>query len=259
MTLQVSIRGIGLLGPGLADWTLGQALLCEGGGWQRTATVIPPPQRLPATERFQFLTGQYVDILLKDGKRRSFSLANAPHDDAFLQLHIRLVPGGLFTEHVFNGRKERDILRLNGPHGSFTLREESDKPMILLAGGTGFAPLKSLIEHALHEACQRPMVLYWGARAVVDLYLADLPRRWAAEHPHFRYVPVLSEPQPEDAWAGRTGLVHQAVMTDFPDLSGHEVYACGAPAMIDAARRDFTARCRLPEEAFFSDAFTFST
>ncbi|MBK7900106.1 MAG: CDP-6-deoxy-delta-3,4-glucoseen reductase [Azonexus sp.] len=221
--------------------------------------VIELHLRLPASERLQFLAGQYVDILLKDGKRRSFSMANAPHDDAFLQLHIRHVPGGLFTDQVFSTLKARDILRLNGPHGSFTLREESDKPMILLAGGTGFAPLKSLIEHALHEACQRPMVLYWGARAVVDLYLADLPRRWAAEHPHFRYVPVLSEPQPEDAWAGRTGLVHQAVMTDFPDLSGHEVYACGAPAMIDAARRDFTARCRLPEEAFFSDAFTFST
>ncbi|KXB31107.1 CDP-6-deoxy-delta-3,4-glucoseen reductase [Dechloromonas denitrificans] len=221
--------------------------------------VIEMHLRLPASERLQFLAGQYIDILLKDGKKRSFSLANAPHDDAVLQLHIRYVPGGLFTEQVFNSIKVRDILRFNGPHGSFYLREESTKPMIMLAGGTGFAPLKAIVEHAIAEECTRPIHIYWGAKARVDLYQNALPEQWAAAHPNIRYIPVLSEPAVDDAWPGRTGLVHQAVMADFPDLSGHQVYACGAPVMIDAAKRDFTARCGLPEEEFFADAFTFST
>jgi CDP-4-dehydro-6-deoxyglucose reductase len=154
--------------------------------------------------------------------------------------------------------KVKDILRFNGPHGSFFLREDSPKPMILLAGGTGFAPLKAIVEHALAEDCRREMVIYWGARARVDLYLDALPRAWAAAYANIRYVPVLSEPAGDDAWSGRTGLVHQAVMADFPDLSGHQVYACGAPGMIDAARQDFTAACRLPAEEFFADAFTFA-
>ena len=215
--------------------------------------------RLPANERLQFLAGQYIDILLKDGKRRSFSLANAPHDDAFLQLHIRHVPGGLFTGQVFSTMKVRDIMRINGPHGTFTLREESPKPMILLAGGTGFAPIKAIVEHALAENCQRPMTIYWGARTKVDLYQTALPEAWAAQHGHIKYVPVLSEPAADDGWQGRTGFVHQAVMTDFPDLSGHQVYACGAPVMIDAAQRDFTTVCGLPEGEFFADSFTFQT
>ncbi|MBL8432658.1 MAG: CDP-6-deoxy-delta-3,4-glucoseen reductase [Dechloromonas sp.] len=215
--------------------------------------------KLPASERLQFLAGQYIDILLKDGKRRSFSLANAPHDDALLQLHIRHVAGGLFTDQVFSTMKQRDILRFSGPYGSFHLREDSTKPMVLLAGGTGFAPIKAIVEHAIAEDCARPMHIYWGARARVDLYQNTLPEQWAAHHAQIRYVPVLSEPASDDRWTGRTGLVHQAVLTDFPDLSGHQVYACGAPAMIDAALRDFTALCKLPEEEFFADAFTYST
>lgn len=220
--------------------------------------VIELHLRLPASERLQFLAGQYIDILLKDGKKRSFSLANAPHDDAVLQLHIRHVPGGLFTEQVFSSMKVRDILRFNGPHGSFYLREESTKPMIMLAGGTGFAPLKAIVEHAIAEECTRPIDIYWGAKAKVDLYQNALPEQWAATHPNIRYIPVLSEPAADDAWPGRTGLVHQAVLADFPDLSGYQVYACGAPVMIDAAKRDFMAQ-GLPEEEFFADAFTFST
>ncbi len=220
--------------------------------------VIALHLRLPASERLQFWAGQYIDILLKDGKKRAFSLANAPHDDAVLQLHIRHVPGGLFTEQVFTTMKVRDILRFNGPHGSFYLREESAKPIILLAGGTGFAPIKAIVEHAIAEECARPMVIYWGAKGRVDLYQNALPEGWAAAHANIRYVPVLSEPAAGDAWAGRAGLVHQAVMADFPNLSGHQVYACGSPAMIDAARGDFVARCGLPEEEFFADAFTFS-
>jgi CDP-4-dehydro-6-deoxyglucose reductase len=220
--------------------------------------VIEIHLRLPANERLQFWAGQYIDILLKDGKKRSYSLANAPHDDAVLQLHIRHVPGGLFTEQVFSTLKVRDILRFNGPHGTFYLREDSTKPMILLAGGTGFAPIKAIVEHAIAEKCQRPMFIYWGAKARVDLYQNALPEKWAAEHANITYVPVLSEPASGDAWNGRTGFVHAAVLADFPDLSGYQAYACGAPVMIDAARRDFTAQ-GLPEEEFFADAFTFST
>jgi CDP-4-dehydro-6-deoxyglucose reductase len=220
--------------------------------------VIEMRLRLPANERLQFWAGQYIDILLKDGKKRSFSLANAPHDDAVLQLHIRHVAGGLFTEQVFSTMKVRDILRFNGPHGSFYLREDSSKPMILLAGGTGFAPIKAIVEHAIAEKCQRPIYIYWGAKARVDLYQNALAEQWAGEHANITYVPVLSEPAASDAWSGRTGFVHQAVLADFPDLSGYQVYACGAPVMIDVARRDFTTTRQLPEEEFFADAFTFS-
>lgn len=214
--------------------------------------------KLPANERLQFLAGQYIEFLLKDGKRRAFSIANAPHDDQSLELHVRLVPGGSFTHHVFDGMKEKEILRFEGPHGSFYLREDSAKPIVFVAGGTGFAPIKGVIEHALHVQCTRPMTLFWGARRPVDLYMNDLALQWAREHPHFRYVPVVSDAQPEDHWSGATGLVHQQVMADFPDLSGHQVYVCGAPAMVDAARSDFSETCGLPPDEFFADAFTFA-
>ncbi len=214
--------------------------------------------KLPANERLQFLAGQYIEFLLKDGKRRAFSLASAPHDDDCLQLHLRLNPGGTFTEHVFHAMKEKEILRFEGPHGSFFLREDSTKPIILLAGGTGFAPIKSVIEHAIHNHITRPMTLYWGAKNRAGLYLPDLPVQWTAAHKHFAYVPVLSEPAATDAWTGRTGLVHEAVLADLGtlgNLSGHQVYVCGAPAMVEAARRDFTAR-GLPEDEFYADVFT---
>jgi CDP-4-dehydro-6-deoxyglucose reductase len=212
--------------------------------------------KLPANERLQFLAGQYLEFLLRDGTRRSFSMANPPHDDELIQLHVRHVPGGSFTDHVFGKMKERDILRFEGPHGTFFLREDSDKPIVFVASGTGFAPIKSVIEHALAEEVKRPMTLYWGGRRPKDLYLNDLPLKWAAEHPGFRYVPVISDALPEDAWTGRTGFVHRAVMEDFPDLSGHQVYACGVPVMVDAARSDFVARCGLPEDEFYADSFT---
>jgi CDP-4-dehydro-6-deoxyglucose reductase len=212
--------------------------------------------KLPANERLMFLPGQYIDILLKDGTRRSFSMANAPHDDEFVQLHVRHVPGGAFTGHVFATMKERDILRFEGPFGTFFLRDESDKPIVFVASGTGFAPIKAVIDAALKKGTKRPMTLYWGARRPKDLYLSALPERWAVEHPGFKYVPVVSDALAEDRWNGRTGFVHRAVMEDLPDLSGVQVYACGVPIMVDSARRDFIEKCGLPESEFFSDSFT---
>ena len=211
--------------------------------------------KLPSNERLQFLAGQYIDFLLKDGKRRSFSLANSPEDDGLLELHIRHVPGGQFTDHVFGKMKEKEIMRISGPYGSFFLRE-SDKPAIFVAGGTGFAPMKSLLKHAFQHEIQREFVLYWGAKTLADLYQASVPGEWQQEHANFGFIPVLSNALPEDNWPGRTGFVHQAVLADFADLSGYEVYACGAPPMIDAARREFTAR-GLPEDAFFADSFEY--
>lgn len=214
--------------------------------------------KLPSNERMQFLAGQYIEFLMKDGKRRAFSLANAPHNDEFLELHIRLVPGGAFTEYVFNEMPEKTILRIEGPFGSFYLREDSKRPIIFLAGGTGFAPIKGMIEHALHKNVTREMVLYWGVKTLEDLYMPALPKAWAGMYPNLKFVPVLSAPLETDAWKGRTGLVHQAVLDDFADLSGHQVYCCGAPVMVDAALASFKAR-GLPSDEFFSDAFTYAT
>lgn len=219
-----------------------------------SADVMVLHVKLPATERLQFLAGQYIDILMKDGQRRSLSIANAPHDDALLQLHLRNY-GGPFSDHVFNRMKEKDILRFEGPLGTFFLREDSDRPIILLASGTGFAPIKAIIEHALFKGIARPMTLYWGGRVRSDLYMNALAESWQREH-RIHYVPVLSEARPEDNWTGRTGFVHHAVMEDFPDLSGHQAYACGAPVMVEAAHRDFTSQCKLPDAEFYSDAFT---
>ena len=210
--------------------------------------------RLPANERLQFLAGQYIDILTKSGLRRSLSIANAPHDDDVLQLHLRNY-GGPFSHYVFETLKEKDILRLEGPLGTFFMREDSDKPMILLASGTGFAPVKAIIEHAIHQKIPRPMTLYWGCRVRADLYLNALAESWAREH-GVNYIPVLSDAPPEDHWRGRSGFVHRAMMADFPDMRGHQVYACGAPIVIESAKRDFTGQCQLPPDDFFSDAFT---
>jgi CDP-4-dehydro-6-deoxyglucose reductase len=215
-----------------------------------TDDVMVLQLKLPANERLQFLPGQYLEFLLKDGTRRSFSMANAPAAE-LLELHVRHVPGGQFTDNVFQKMKERDILRMEAPLGTFFLREDSDKPVVFVASGTGFAPIKSIIEAALAKGVKRRMALYWGGRRPKDLYMDALAKGWGIP-----YVPVVSEALPEDNWAGRTGFVHRAVMQDFPDLSGHQVYACGVPVMVDAARRDFTAACRLPEDEFYADSFT---
>ena len=212
--------------------------------------------QLPANEKLNYRAGQYIEFLLRDGKRRSYSMANAPHDAEHITLHIRHMPGGLFTDQVFSTLKERDILRFEGPQGTFYLREDSDKPIILLASGTGFAPIKALVEQLIHSKSTRPVALYWGGRRPADLYMDKLCQDWAAQLPSFRYVPVISDAQAEDQWQGRTGFVHQAVMTDHTDLSGYQVYACGAPVMVDSAKRDFVAQCQLPADEFYADSFT---
>jgi CDP-4-dehydro-6-deoxyglucose reductase len=212
--------------------------------------------QLPANEALAYRAGQYIEFLLKDGKRRAYSLAAAPSFGGPLELHIRHLPGGVFTDHVFGAMKERDILRFEGPLGTFFLREESDKPIVLLASGTGFAPVKALVEHMIHLQSERPVSLYWGGRRPQDLYMHELCEEWAKTLPNLRYVPVVSDALPEDDWKGRTGFVHEAVIQDIPDLSGYQVYACGAPVMVDAARRDYVARCGLPADEFFADAFT---
>ena len=213
--------------------------------------------KLPSNERLQFMAGQYIEFLLKDGKRRAFSLANAPHADSLLELHLRLIPGGVFTEYVFNEMPDKAILRIEGPFGSFYYHDESDKPMIMVAGGTGFAPIKGIIEHMLHNNIKREVTIYWGAKAREDLYMPELPEAWSKQYPHIKFIPVLSDALPQDNWQGRTGLVHQAVLDDIADLSTYEVYCCGAPAMVEVAHVSFL-QAGLSEQAFYSDAFNYA-
>ena len=215
--------------------------------------------QLPAADTFGYHAGQYVDFLLRDGARRSYSMANAPHTQSGapgIELHIRHMPGGKFTDQVFGTMKEKDILRIEGPFGSFYLREDSAKPMVLLASGTGFAPIKALIEHMRFKGITRPAVLYWGGRRPADLYENAWIQAQLADMPQLRYVPVVSDALPDDAWTGRTGFVHRAVLQDLPDLSGHQVYACGAPIVVDSARADFVTLAGLPEDEFYADSFT---
>ena len=208
---------------------------------------------LPAGETVRFVAGQYINILLADGQRRAFSFANPPHRGEHIELHIRLIPGGRYTSHVFTGMQTGDELRFEGPLGSFYLRESS-RPIIFVAGATGFAPVKSIVEDAFHRGLQRPMLLYWGVRRPKDLYMMELAQRWQQEHDNFKFVPVLSEPGPEDRWQGRSGLVHEAILHDFPDLTGYEVYVCGSAKMVDTAFPAFL-RQGLAEDYCFSDAF----
>ncbi len=212
--------------------------------------------QLPANDVMRYHAGQYIEFILRDGARRSYSMANAPHNGPGVELHIRHMPGGKFTDHVFGAMKEKEILRVEGPYGSFYLREDSSKPMVLLASGTGFAPIKAVIEHMQYKGIAREAVLYWGGRRPVDLYLDEWVRAKCAEMGNLKYVPVISNALPEDNWTGRTGFVHKAVMEDFPDLSGHQVYACGAPIVVDSARKEYVEQCRLPAEEFYADSFT---
>jgi CDP-4-dehydro-6-deoxyglucose reductase len=235
-------------------------LPCRINAIERVAPdVVVLRLQLPAGESLRYLAGQYIELILRDGTRRSYSMATAPGQSDTLELHVRHLPGGRFTDALFGASspaiKVRDILRLEGPLGTFFLREDDDAPVVLLASGTGFAPIKAIVEQVLARGRPLPMALYWGGRRPRDLYMNELAEHWAATVPGFRYVAVVSDALAEDAWRGRTGFVHRAVMEDLPDLSAYKVYACGAPAMVDAARADFVARCALPPDAFFADAF----
>ena len=224
-----------------------------------SADVMVIRLQLPASDTLKYHAGQYVEFMLAGGARRSYSMANAPHTQQQapgIELHVRHMPGGKFTDHVFGAMKEKDILRIEGPYGSFFLREDSAKPLVLLASGTGFAPLKALVEHMQHKGITRTATLYWGGRRPADLYMHDWMLAKAAEMPHLRYIPVVSDALPEDGWSGRTGFVHKAVLQDFHDLSGHQVYACGAPIVVESAQREYTATAGLPVEEFFADSFT---
>jgi len=208
---------------------------------------------LPDGERIEFAAGQYLNIVLDDGQRRAYSFANAPHENELIELHVREIPGGRYSTHVFTRMEVGDLVNFEAPLGRFTLHAGS-KPILLIAGATGFAPIKSIVEDAFHRGVQRPLFLYWGVRRPDDLYQMDLAERWQREHSNFKVVPVISEPEHAPGWAGRTGLVHAAILADFPDLSGYEVYVCGSVNMVDAAVPAFLAQ-GLGADACFSDAF----
>jgi CDP-4-dehydro-6-deoxyglucose reductase len=219
--------------------------------------VIRVYLKLPASDRMQFLAGQYIDVLIEGHEPRAFSIANAPHDDALVELHIRYVEGGLFTDQVFHSMKEKSMWRIRGPLGSFFLREDSARPAVLIGGGTGFAPIKGILEHAFKTGIDKPLHLFWGVRARQDLYLDALPQRWLKQYPNFRYTPVLSEPQQQDDWSGPTGFVTNEVIRQYPDLSGYDVYMSGPPVMVQSGH-DLFMHHGLDESRFFSDAFEYA-
>ena len=212
--------------------------------------------KLPEGQQIPFKAGQYINIILDDGQRRAFSFANPPHEAEFVELQIRLMKGGLFTTHVFEKMKEGDEVRFEGPIGDFSLRE-SQRPIVFVAGATGFAPVKSMVEDAFKRGLKREIHLYWGVRQLRDLYLRELPQQWARDLANFHFIPVLSDPAPEDVWNGRTGLVHEAILEDFPELKGHEIYACGSVRMVEAIF-PFLKNHGAEDGACFSDAFTVS-
>jgi CDP-4-dehydro-6-deoxyglucose reductase len=210
---------------------------------------------LPPHESLRFHAGQYLDVLLPDGRRRSFSMANSPYQADVIELHVRQVPGGDFTGRVFNELKEKDMLRVQGPFGTFFMPEHSRRPAILIAGGTGFAPIKSMLEKIRMDGCERPLHLFWGARTERDLYQDGLLREWLQQLECLQYTPVLSEA--DSSWSGKTGLVHEAVLADYPDLEGFEIYASGPPPMIDAIKQSFPAAGMHADDLFY-DAFDYA-
>jgi CDP-4-dehydro-6-deoxyglucose reductase len=224
---------------------------------QLAENVVRLQLKLPASQRLQVLAGQYIDVLLSGGKRRAFSIASCPSLENEIELHIRHVEGGDFTGFVFDELKERDILRLEGPQGNFFVRNDRlDRPMIMMGGGTGFAPLKSMIENLIEHGDQRPIHLYWGARTREELYLDELPQKWARDYDHIHYRKAISEPSGHDDEADFPGFVHAAVIADHADLSGFDVYMSGPPAMIETARREFGEHGVLDDRLFY-DSFEF--
>jgi len=219
-----------------------------------TGLVLRP---VPGQKPLNWLPGQYLDVLLDEGRRRPFSIASGPKDDGSIELHVRHVAGGGFTSWVHEGLATGARLHIEGPLGTFVPREDSERPMVFMAGGTGFSPVKAIVEHFLALGTRRPMALYWGARSAGDLYLRGLAERWAREAPNLAFHPVLSDPEQAVAVGVRAGLVHEAVLEDLPDLSGHEVYMSGPPAMIDAGRQMF-AEAGVPDERLYFDSFEYA-
>lgn len=217
--------------------------------------------KLPQTESFDFAAGQYIDIMLPGSRRRSFSLANPPHDARLLELHIRRVRGGEFTQQLFDSMREKTLLRIEGPLGQFTFREESPRPALLVGGGTGYAPLRSMLRSLLERGDKRPLELFWGARSRTDIYEESRVRAWSEQYPNFHFAPVLTEPQAQDDWNGRTGLVPAAVLADLAarhrSLVEFDVYAAGPPLMVESLRHDFSA-AGLPREQLSFDSFDFA-
>lgn len=213
--------------------------------------------RLPAHEEFNFVAGQYLDIMLPQNRRRSFSIASTPGRDELIELHIRKVASGEFTQQLFDGMKEKTLLRVEGPLGQFWFRKESPRPALLIGGGTGYAPLRSMLRDLLSVGDRRPLHLYWGAQARQDLYEDEQVRALSAAHPNLRYTPVLSDARAEDNWTGRRGLVHAAALADHPRLQDFDVYASGPPAMVEAVRHEFTER-GLPAQQLFFDSFDYA-
>lgn len=213
--------------------------------------------RLPAREQFSYMAGQYLDIMLPQNRRRSFSIASPPHDSDLLELHVRRVSSGEFTQQIFSGAAENTLLRIEGPLGQFWFREESPRPALLIGGGTGYAPLRAMLRHLLERGDRRSLHLYWGAQSRVDLYEDALVREWSAKYSNLEYTPVLSNPRPEDTWHGRTGWVHEAALHDHPNIVEFDVYTAGPPAMVEAIRHGFLAR-GLPENQLFFDSFDFA-
>lgn len=210
--------------------------------------------KLPKNSDFTWLPGQYIDLLIDDGRRRSFSIANAPGCGA-LDLQVRVTPGGRFAHWAAHEMPERAILRFEGPLGAFYLRADSQRPMIMVAGGTGIAPIHAMLEALTRDGNARPVHLYWGVRAQRDLYLHDRLLQWAGAHDWFRYTPVLSEPEP--GWDGARGLVHESVLRDWPDLRGTEAYLSGPPVMVRAGKQAFSA-AGLDADHLFYDSFDYA-
>ncbi len=214
---------------------------------------------VPKTHQFDFLPGQYLKILLKNGKERSFSIANTPRKITAegIELHIRVVPEGHYSPVVKDSVTVKDIIRIQGPFGTYFLRKETEQPIILVAGGTGFAPIKALIEDAIESGLTQPITLYWGTRTEADLYQDNLAKQWANTIDNFTYVPVLSEEPNDSDWSGERGFVHEALIRNHTDLTECSVYASGPPVMIDALEQSLPA-LGLDPDSFYTDRFDYA-
>jgi CDP-4-dehydro-6-deoxyglucose reductase len=215
--------------------------------------------RLPAVEEFHYRPGQYLDVMLSEGRRRSFSIASAPGDGRLIELHVRRASSSGFTGQLFDSMRAGTLLRIEGPLGQFWLRTDSPRAPLMVGGGTGYAPLRAMLRQLIADDDRRPVVLYWGGRGLPDLYEHGWLESLQRERPGFIYRPVLSDPVAghDRAWTGRRGLVHEAVLADHPDLSGFDVYGSGPPAMIEAIRSQF-ADHGLPRGQLFFDSFDYA-